>query len=54
MAQEVATVVPSAVQRGADGYLRVDYRQLGLRLQSWETWQARERFSRDFRPESVL
>ena len=39
MAQEVAAIAPGAVQRGAGGYLRVDYRQLGLRLQAWETWQ---------------
>ncbi len=32
MAQEVEKVMPEAVARGADGYLRVDYRRLGLRL----------------------
>jgi len=36
MAQEVAEVVPEAVLRGADGYLRVDYARLGLRLQTWD------------------
>jgi hypothetical protein len=40
MAQEVAAVVPEAVQRGADGYLRVDYSRLGLRLQTWDEWIA--------------
>jgi hypothetical protein len=40
MAQEVAEVVPEAVQRGADGYLRVDYSRLGLRLQTWDEWVA--------------
>lgn len=25
---------------GADGYLRVDYRQLGLRLMTWDEWTA--------------
>jgi hypothetical protein len=40
MAHEVANVVPSAVVRGPDGYLRVDYRQLGLRLQTWDEWAA--------------
>ena len=32
MAQEVDKVMPAAVARGADGYLRVDYQRLGLRL----------------------
>ena len=40
MAQEVAAVMPEAVQRGADGYLRVDYSRLGLRLQTWDEWVA--------------
>jgi hypothetical protein len=40
MAQEVAEVVPEAVLRGADGYLRVDYGRLGLRLQTWDQWTA--------------
>jgi Chaperone of endosialidase len=40
MAQEVAEVVPEAVLRGADGYLRVDYARLGLRLQTWDQWAA--------------
>ena len=38
MAQEVAAVKPEAVLRGADGYLRVDYARLGLRLQTWDQW----------------
>jgi hypothetical protein len=38
MAQEVALAQPHAVVRGADGYLRVDYAQLGLRLQTWDEW----------------
>lgn len=38
MAQEVLEISPGAVRRGRDGYLRVDYRQLGLRLQTWDTW----------------
>jgi len=33
-------VMPQAVQRGADGYLRVDYGHLGLRLQTWDQWVA--------------
>jgi polysaccharide export outer membrane protein len=40
MAQEAREVVPTAVVRGRDGYLRVDYRQLGLRLQTWDEWAA--------------
>jgi hypothetical protein len=38
MAQEVARVVPDAVIRGGDGFLRVNYARLGLRLMSWEEW----------------
>jgi hypothetical protein len=40
MAQEVAEIAPEAVRRGADGYLRVDYARLGLRLQTWDQWAA--------------
>ena len=40
MAQEVAAVVPEAVRPGADGYMRVDYSRLGLRLQTWDEWVA--------------
>ena len=40
MAQEVAAVKPEAVLRGADGYLRVDYARLGLRLRTWDQWAA--------------
>jgi hypothetical protein len=38
MAQEVMTVDPDAVVRGNDGYLRVDYGRLGLRLTTWDRW----------------
>jgi hypothetical protein len=31
-------VVPQAVERGTDGYLRVHYDQLGLRFQSYRHW----------------
>jgi hypothetical protein len=41
MAQEVMTVDPDAVIRGNDGYLRVDYGRLGLRLTTWERWMKR-------------
>ena len=40
MAQEVAEIVPDAVLLGADGYLRVDYSRLGLRLMTWDEWTA--------------
>jgi hypothetical protein len=40
MAQEVAAVMPEAVQRGADGYLRVDHARLGVRPQIWDDWVA--------------
>jgi hypothetical protein len=40
MAQEVQGIQPSAVVRGSDGYLRVNYDQLGFRMQSWEQWVA--------------
>jgi len=38
LAQEVAQVVPEAVIRGGDGYLRVNYARLGTRLLTWEEW----------------
>ncbi len=40
MAQEVETVMPGAVRRGSDGYLRVFYEKLGLRLQTYDGWLA--------------
>ena len=40
IAQEVQGVAPWAVRRGADGYLRVDYRRLGLPFQTFREWQA--------------
>jgi hypothetical protein len=40
MAHEVAATRPEAVQRGADGYLRVDYARLGLRMRTWDEWVA--------------
>ncbi len=40
MAQEVQTVMPAAVVRGSDGYLRVFYDKLGLRFQTYEQWVA--------------
>ena len=40
MAQEVQTVVPEAVVRGGDGYLRVSYDKLGLQFQTYDQWVA--------------
>jgi hypothetical protein len=40
IAQEVASVMPEAVQRGTDGYLRVDYARLGVQMQTWDQWVA--------------
>jgi hypothetical protein len=38
MAQEVAEFVPEVVALRPEGYLAVDYAQLGLRLQTWDEW----------------
>jgi polysaccharide biosynthesis/export protein len=43
MAQEVAGTVPDAVVRGVDGFLRVNYARLGIRLLTWEEWEAKSR-----------
>ena len=40
MAQEVQTVMPSAVVRGRDGYLRVLYYKLGVPFQTYDEWIA--------------
>jgi hypothetical protein len=40
IAQEVVAVKLEAVQRGDDGYMRVDYARLGLQLQTWDAWLA--------------
>ena len=39
-AQEVQAVVPTAVTRGSDGYLRVFYDKLGLTFQTYSDWLA--------------
>jgi len=39
IAQQVARLVPDAVVRGEDGYLRVDYGRLGLRMMTWAEWK---------------
>ncbi|CAM5212639.1 hypothetical protein BTHI11S_03412 [Bosea thiooxidans] len=40
IAQEVQGMAPWAVHRGADGYLRVDYRQIGVPFETFERWKA--------------
>ena len=40
MAQEVRTVAPEAVMRGADGYMRVSYDLLGLPFETYQQWVA--------------
>ena len=40
MAQEVQAVMPAAIVRGRDGYLRVHYDKLGVRFQTYEQWIA--------------
>ncbi|MGC1827721.1 MAG: tail fiber domain-containing protein [Pseudolabrys sp.] len=40
MAQEVQRVMPDAVVRGQDGYLRVLYDRLGLKFETYDHWVA--------------
>jgi hypothetical protein len=40
MAQEVESVMPAAVSRGSDGYLRVHYDMLGLKFRTYRDWLA--------------
>ena len=40
IAQEVQTVMPEAVVRGRDGYLRVYYGKLGVKFQTYSQWLA--------------
>ena len=40
MAQEVQAVIPGAVTRGADGYMRVSYETLGLPFETYQQWIA--------------
>ena len=40
MAQEVERLVPEAVTRGSDGYLRVYYEKLGLTFRTYRDWLA--------------
>jgi hypothetical protein len=41
MAQELQNVVPQAVSRDRDGFLRVDYDRLGIRFMTWDEWMSR-------------
>jgi hypothetical protein len=38
MAQDVQAVMPEAVTRGPDGYLRVYYDKLGLKFETYDQW----------------
>ena len=40
IAQEVQTIMPDAVVRGPDGYLRVFYGKLGVPFQTYDQWIA--------------
>ena len=40
MAQEVQAIMPGAVVRGRDGYLRVFYDKLGLKFETYDEWLA--------------
>jgi hypothetical protein len=40
MAQDVQTVMPEAVTRDTDGYLRVSYDKLGLPFETYDQWLA--------------
>jgi hypothetical protein len=40
MAQEVQTVMPTAVARGNDGYLSVYYDKLGIKFETYDQWVA--------------
>jgi len=40
MAQEVQTVMPAAVVRGSDGYLRVFYDKIGVKFETYDQWIA--------------
>ncbi len=43
IAQEVQNLVPEAVTRGRDGYLRVHYQKLGLKLRTLQQLARRRR-----------
>jgi hypothetical protein len=41
LAQEVLDVMPNAVVKGADGFLRVDYQMLGFQMLTYDAWLQR-------------
>jgi hypothetical protein len=41
IAQEVLPVVPEAVLVDKNGFMRVDYDRLGMRMMTWEEWEHR-------------
>lgn len=43
IAQQVAAIVPEAVTMQPNGYLWVNYDRLGLKMQTWQQWQASHR-----------
>jgi endosialidase-like protein len=43
LAQEVREIVPGAVTRGRDGYLRVRYDRIGVDFMTWDAWLAAHR-----------
>jgi len=40
LAQDVQTVMPEAVVRGRDGYLRVYYEKVGVTFETYDKWVA--------------
>lgn len=42
MAQEVEKIVPAAVTKGPDGFKRVNYELIGLKLMTWDDWLGSE------------
>ena len=40
MAQDVERVMPRAVIRGQDGFLRVDYDMIGVKFETYDRWSA--------------
>jgi hypothetical protein len=40
LAQDVQSVMPEAVRRARDGYLRVSYDKLGLKFETYDEWIA--------------
>ena len=41
MAQDLKTTHPEALVTGADGFYRVNYSKLGVRMMTLEQWNAR-------------